>query len=49
MAQEIRRKIYDALGVEPASLGGDQAAARRVEDGAEGAPPAGPMAEEQAA
>jgi hypothetical protein len=49
VAQEIERKIYDTLGVEPASpLGVIEAPPPEVEEGAEEAP-AGPVAEEQAA
>jgi recombination protein RecA len=50
MAKEIERKIYEALGVEPASpLGVIEAPPPEVEEDAEEAPPASPVAEEQAA
>jgi len=48
VAQEIERKIYDALGVEPASPLTVIETPPEVEEGAEEAPE-GPLAEEQAA
>jgi recombination protein RecA len=50
VAKEIEHKIYDALGVEPASpLGVIEAPPPEVEEGAEEAPEGRPAAEEQAA
>jgi recombination protein RecA len=50
VAQEIERKIYDTLGVEPASpLSVIESPPSEVEEGADEEAPEGPMAEEQAA